>query len=161
MATFHPSLYFQQTKKNKWGKKQNLRSTKPKSPAQSTPSIKQIQNMLKLNWTVHISNKLKGKKSHHFHSISHQSTITREYSLNVMMTLPLLPRGFSASLTLLLKLSHLPPFYISPHIQFAPFWTLGADTIACLQFLFTILWFLPAAREKPRANKTTNLLRCA
>ena len=73
-----------------------------------------------------------------------------------MTTLPLPPRGFSASLAQLWKLSHLPPFYISPHIHFAPFQTLQVHTAACSQFLFTILWFLSAAREK-----NIHLIRCA
>lgn len=115
---------------------------------QSTLQIKQIENKLKQDWVTHISNKLKEKNPIIFHSISHQRTITTSYSLNVMMTLPLSPRGFSASLAQLWKLSHLPPFYVSPHIPFAPFQTLWVHTAACLQFLFTILSFLPAASEK-------------
>lgn len=32
MATFHPNLYFQKKKKNKWGKKQNLQEHENKKP---------------------------------------------------------------------------------------------------------------------------------
>lgn len=76
-----------------------------------------------------------------------------------MMTLPLPPRGFSASLVQPWKLSHLPPFYISPHTQFVPFQNALGSYICC-QSLFTILWFLPAAREK-KIHEPMYLMRCA
>ena len=128
---------------------------------QSTLQIKQIQKKLQQDWVIHISNKLKEKNPIIFHSISLQRTITTDYSLHVLMTLPLPPRGSSTSLAQLWKLPHLLPFYVSPQILFSPFRTLQVHTTACLQFLITILWFLPAAREKSRENTQTHPIRCA
>lgn len=129
----------------KRGKKKKVRQ-EAKSPGagkqktlfiQSTHQIKQTQNKLQQDWVIHISNKLKEKNPVIFHSISHQRAITTDYSLNAMMTLPLPPRGFSDSPAQPWKLSHLPPFYISLHIQFVPFQMLWVLTSAVSLFFLS------------------------
>lgn len=126
---------------------------------QSTHRINQIQNKLKQDWVIHISNKLKGKNPVIFHSISHQRAITTDYSLNAMMTLPLPSRGFSASLAQPWKLSHLPPFCISPHTQFFPFQMLWVLTSALSLFLLSFDFC--QLQQKKKIHRPIYLIRCS
>lgn len=69
MATFHPKLYFQKKEKKKKVRQEAKSPGAGKEKTlfiQSTHQIKQTQNKLQQDWVIHISNKLKEKKSCHF-----------------------------------------------------------------------------------------------
>lgn len=143
MATFHPNLYFQKKKKTKNKVRQEAKPTglwKQKALfTQSTLQIKQIQNKLKQDWVIHISNKLKEKTPIIFHSISHQRTHTTDL---MRWWLYPCPQGLSLPLLHRSENSHICPHFTSlptsslPRFKLFGFTQLPACSFFLLSFDF-------------------------
>lgn len=115
---FSPKPLLSEKEKKKKKARQEAKSTgiwKQKALfIQSTLQLKQIQSKLKQDWVIHISNKLKEKNPIIFHSISHQRTITTDYSM--WWWLYPCPKGFLClSCTALKILIFAPILHLSPH----------------------------------------------
>lgn len=125
---------------------------------QSALQIKQIQNKVKQDWVMHISNKFKEKNPIIFHSIAHQRTITTDYSMR--WWLYPCPKGFLClSCTALKIITFAPILHLSPH-PVCPI----SNTSSSHSCLLTVSFYYPlifTSCKRKKIHKTMHLIRCA